>query len=117
VTPVDRTHWDELQRRLAAVFRTRTRDEWGELLEDTDGCFSPVLGLGEVAEYPHHRARGSFPVIGGIPQPAPAPRFSRTRPAIRSLAPEPGEHTIQALQDWGFDADELEELGYEGAIR
>jgi alpha-methylacyl-CoA racemase len=117
VTAVDRTSWDELHRRLAAVFRTRTRDEWSELLEDVDGCFSPVLGLGEVAEYPHNRARNSFPVVDGVPQPAPAPRFSRTRPVIRSLAPEPGEHTLEALQDWGFDGDEVHTLHREGAVR
>jgi alpha-methylacyl-CoA racemase len=117
VTPVDRTHWHELHRRLTAVFSTRTRNEWSELLEDIDGCFSPVLGLGEVAEYPHHQARDSFPVVDGVAQPAPAPRFSRTRPAIRSLAPEPGEHTLQALQDWGFDGDEVQKLHREGAVR
>jgi alpha-methylacyl-CoA racemase len=117
VTPVDRTSWDELRRRLEAVFLTRTRTEWDALLTHTDACFSPVLGLGEVAEYPHHRARNSFPTIDGVPQPAPAPRFSRSRPGVRSLPPEPGEHTRHALQDWGFDGDELEQLLGAGAIR
>ena len=117
VTAVDRTSWIELRRRLEAVFRTRTRDEWTEVLRDTDGCFSPVLSLGEVAEYPHHRARDSFPKVDGVPQPAPAPRFSRTRPTIRRSPPEPGEHTLRALQDWGFDREEVQTLHREGAIQ
>jgi alpha-methylacyl-CoA racemase len=117
VTPVDRTSWDELRRRLQTVFSTRTREEWGEQLAHTDACFSPVLGLGEVTEYPHHQARNSFPTIDGVRQPAPAPRFSRTRPVVRSLPPEPGEHTRQALQDWGLDGDEVQQLLSAGAIR
>ena len=88
-----------------------------ELLRDTDGCFSPVLGLGEVAEYPHHQARDSFPRVDSVPQPAPGPRFSRTRPTIRCLPPEPGEHTMQALRDWGFDGEEVQKLHREGAIQ
>ena len=117
VTPVDRAGWAELRRRLEAAFRNRTRDEWTALLDGVDGCYTPVLGLGEVAAHPHHRARDSFPSIDGVAQPAPAPRFSRTHPAIRSAPPEPGEHTVEALQDWGFAADELRTLQRAGAIR
>ena len=117
VTPVDRSSWAELRRRLEAAFRTRTRDEWTALLDGVDGCYSPVLGLGEVAAHPYHRARDSFPSIDGVAQPAPAPRFSRTHPVIRSVPPEPGEHTVEALRDWGFAADELRTLQRAGAIR
>ena len=116
ISTVDRTHWAEMRRRLAAVFRTRTRDEWMELLEDVDCCVSPVLGLGEVAQHPHHRARQSFVTVDGITQPAPAPRFSRTPPSIRTLPPNPGEHTFEALRDWGFTHDELLTLHRDGVI-
>ncbi|WP_329577541.1 CaiB/BaiF CoA transferase family protein [Streptomyces sp. NBC_01361] len=117
VPAVDRTDWPELGRRLETVFATRTRDEWTALLADVDGCYSPVLGLGEVADHPHHKARNSFPLLGGIPQPAPAPRFGRTRPALRSGPPAPGEHTQQALSDWGFSPEELRRLQQARAIR
>ncbi|MFE4683993.1 CaiB/BaiF CoA transferase family protein [Streptomyces sp. NPDC056721] len=116
VSTVDRTDWPELRLRLEAVFATRSRDEWTALLADVDGCFSPVLGLGEVADHPHHKARNGFPSLGGIPQPAPAPRFGRTRPTLRTGPPSPGEHTHEALADWGFSAEELRTLQQARAI-
>ncbi|MCK9931715.1 CoA transferase [Frankia sp. Mgl5] len=117
VSTIDRTDWAELRRRLAAVFATRTRDEWTKLLADVDGCYSPVLSLGEVSAHPHHQARDGFPELGGIPHPAPAPRFGRTPAAIRTAPPRPGEHTREALADWGFTDDELQTLHRDGAIR
>lgn len=70
--------WPELRQVLAAVFLTRTRDEWIQLLEGTDACFAPVLDFNEAPQHPHNVARGSFIEIDGVLQPAPAPRFSRT---------------------------------------
>jgi alpha-methylacyl-CoA racemase len=77
--------WSEQGRRLAALFRTRTRDEWCALLGECDACFAPVLTMVEAPEHPHNRSRGTFVEIDGLIQPAPAPRFSRTpAPPIRS---------------------------------
>lgn len=115
-SPLQRQDWPGLKERLAAVFRTRTRDEWVELLEGTDSCFAPVLGLGEVAGHPHHRARGSFVDVDDVVQPAPAPRFSRTPPRLPSRPPAPGEHTREVLSQWGFDDDELSRLLSTGAV-
>ena len=70
--------WPELKRRLEAIFLTRTRDEWCELMEDTDICFAPVLSLAEAPQHPHNVARGTFVEAEGVLQPAPAPRFSAT---------------------------------------
>ena len=117
MSAVDRTEWPEVRRRLEAVFATRTRDEWTAALAGVDGCMSPVLGLSEVAGHPQLQARDAFPAIDGIPQPAPAPRFSRTRPTLRTGPPAPGEHTREALADWGFAGDELQRLHRDGAIR
>ena len=49
-------------------------------------------------------------------QPAPAPRFSRTVPAIQRPPARRGEHTDEALADWGFSAEEIAALHAEGAI-
>lgn len=97
--------WPALRACLRALFLTRTRQEWDELLEGTDACYAPVLSLSEVAHHPHHRARGSYVEVDGVTQPAPAPRLSRTPGAIAGPAPEPGQGGAQALQDWGVDAD------------
>jgi alpha-methylacyl-CoA racemase len=113
----DRRSWPAMKERMAALVRTRTRDEWCELLEGTDACFAPVLDPGEAPEHPHNRERGTYTEVGGVVQPAPAPRFSRTVPAIAGAPPAPGEHTIEALADWGFGAEELSALRASGAVK
>jgi alpha-methylacyl-CoA racemase len=80
----DRATWPQLKERLSEIFRTKTRDEWCALMEDTDICFAPVLGIAEAPHHPHNLARGTFVEAGGIMQPAPAPRFLGTpAPPVR----------------------------------
>lgn len=110
----DPAAWPELTERLAAVFRTRTRDEWVRLLADTDACVTPILTMSEAPEHPHHVARGDFVTVDDTTVPAPAPRFSRTpatagRPAARS-----GEHTEEVLAEHGFSAARIAALRDEG---
>jgi alpha-methylacyl-CoA racemase len=114
---MDPAAWPALRERLAAVFRTRTRDEWTALLEGTDACVAPVLSLAEAPAHPHNRERGAFVEVGGVTQPAPAPRFSRTRPPAPAPPPRAGEHTDAVLADWGFTRAEIDALAGEGAVR
>jgi alpha-methylacyl-CoA racemase len=80
----DQTAWPEAKARLAAIFRTRTRDEWCAIMEDSDICFAPVLSLHEAPRHPHNVARGTFVEADGVIQPAPAPRFLGTpAPPVR----------------------------------
>jgi len=65
-----------------AVFRTRTRDEWGETFASTDACVTPVLSMAEAPASPHNNARDTFVTLGGVTQPAPSPRLTGTVPAI-----------------------------------
>lgn len=82
--PMDRDHWPGLKARLETIFRTRTRNEWCVLLEDTDACFAPVLSLAEAPQHPHNVARGTFVEADGLLQPAPTPRFLGTpAPPVR----------------------------------
>ena len=111
----DRRHWPEVTERLAAVFRTRTRDDWCALAEGQDLCLAPVLSMAEAPEHPHLRARGTFVDVGGIVQPAPAPRFGRTPGVITHPPAEPGRHTDEVLRDWGFSAEEVATLRSAGA--
>jgi alpha-methylacyl-CoA racemase len=84
VDPMGRAHWPRLKARFEAIFRTRTRAEWCEMLEDIDACFAPVLSLGEAPHHPHNVARSTFVEADGLLQPAPAPRFLGTpAPPIR----------------------------------
>jgi alpha-methylacyl-CoA racemase len=108
--------WPEFKARFAATFRTRTRDEWTELLEGTDVCYAPVLDFDEAPRHPHNVARGAFIEVDGVVQPAPAPRFSRTPPAVRNRPPEAGENNREAMLAWGFDDAEIEALVAAGAL-
>ena len=109
--------WPALRTRFTELFRTRTRDEWCEVLEGSDACFAPVLTMRECAEHPHLRARATIVEEHGMAQPAPAPRFSRTPGAIQGPPAWPGEHTEAALRAWGFDAGEVAKLRDASAIR
>jgi len=113
---MDASQWPAMKQRFEALFRTRTRDEWCRVLEGTDVCFAPVLTLPEAAAHPHARARGAFLEVGGTLQPAPAPRFSRTPLAVPTQPARPGQHTDEALRDWGFDARAIAELRETKAI-
>lgn len=102
--------WPALKAELAAVFRSRTRAEWCELLEGSDACFAPVLTGAEASRHPHHQARRSFVEVGGVLQHAPAPRFSRTPAADPAPPPRPGADTDQVLGEAQFSAAEIAAL-------
>ena len=111
----DRARWPELKARLAAHLETRSRDEWCQLLEGSDACVAPVLDMDEAPEHPHNRARGTFIEVGGVIQPAPAPRFSRSTPAT-PRPPVTGATGEDVLADWGFQAAAIDALRQAGAI-
>jgi alpha-methylacyl-CoA racemase len=112
----DRPSWPRMKERLKALFRTKTRDEWCKIMEGTDICFAPVLSMDEAPQHPHNQIRETFITQDGVTQPAPAPRFSRTPSAIQCPPAVPGEHTQEALRDWGFSSSDLEKLRGCGAI-
>jgi alpha-methylacyl-CoA racemase len=112
----NRANWPKLKERLGEVFKTKTRDEWTEIMEGTDVCFAPVLSLKEAPKHPHIAARGTFTEVAGITQPAPAPRFSRTPGEIERPPSHAGQHTDEALADWGFATDEIAKLRETGAV-
>ena len=107
---MDAGGWDSRKADLAAVFKSRTRDEWCEIMEGTDACFAPVLSIFEAPEHPHNRERQTFVDVDGTVQPAPAPRFSRTTAAIDHGPRKPGEDSLAVLRDAGFSDDEVNAL-------
>jgi alpha-methylacyl-CoA racemase len=106
----------ELRGKLEEIFKTRSRDEWCELLEGSDACFAPVLTMAEAPHHPHNVARQSFIEIEGVMQPAPAPRFSRT-PAQHPTSPgELGQDTRSTLAHWGIAAERIAALCANGVV-
>src|ERR1700760_3347116 len=89
-THLEPATWPAIRERLTAKFAERGRDEWHELFADSDCCVAPVLSMREAREDGHNRDRGVFVEVGGMPQPAPAPRFSVTQPGVPRAVEEPG---------------------------
>ncbi|MCU1401487.1 MAG: mcr [Acidimicrobiales bacterium] len=109
--------WPHLKERLGELFRSKSRAEWCELMEHTDICFAPVLTMTEAAAHPHNVQRETFVDFEGVVQPAPAPRFSRTKPLITLPPSRPGQHTREVLGDWGFDPTVIDSLFEAGAVK
>ena len=99
---MDREAWPEQSAKLAAVIKTKSREQWRALMEGDDACFAPVLSMAEAPSHPHNVARGAFTEVSGVVQPSPAPRFSRTPGAIQGPPAKPGAHTEDVLADWGI---------------
>src|SRR5271167_439112 len=112
----DRKSWPKMKARLKTLFRTKTRDEWCKIMEGSDICFAPVLSMSEAPNHPHMKHRGTFVEENGVTQPGPAPRFSRTPSKIQRPPARPGEHTEEALREWGFANSDLDQLRKSGAI-
>lgn len=74
----DRSRWPEAKQILARRFATRTREQWSAIFESLDACVTPVLAMREAVVDPHLSARNTLVPAADGPQPAPAPRLSRT---------------------------------------
>lgn len=112
---MDPRTWPGMRDRFAAVFRTKTRDEWCALLEGTDACLAPVLSWTESQRHRHNLARGTFGEADGVPQPRPHPRFSRTPPDGPGSLPDPAR-ADETLASWGVSGAEIAALRREGAL-
>ncbi|MES1928827.1 CoA-transferase family III family protein 12 [Salinisphaera dokdonensis CL-ES53] len=106
----DPSAWPDLKQRLAELLKTRTRDQWCEILEGSDACVAPVLDWDEAPEHPHNREREAFVEVDGVLQPAPAPRFSRTPADTPGAASATDRDPHDVLTGWGVDPRKLEAL-------
>jgi alpha-methylacyl-CoA racemase len=107
---MDAVAWPARTERFAAIFATRTRDDWIAHFAP-EACVSPVLTFDEAAAHPHNAARNTF--AGGAP--APAPRFAAT-PAAPPQPSDPGEWTDRVLADLGYDGHRIAALRAAGTI-
>ena len=114
---MDVANWSKTKARFAEVFKSKTREDWCKIFEGSDACFAPILSMAEASKHPHNLARETFVESNGFAQPAPAPRFSRTKAKIQGPPPQRGEHTEAALADWGFAKDDIANLRAAGAIK
>ncbi len=101
---MNRGNWPAMHDKMAAVFKTKTRDEWTKLFEGSDACAAPVIEMFDAPKHPHLVARKTFVEADGGVQPAPAPRFSRTPSAIQSSAAAPVTSAAEILNQWSKHA-------------
>lgn len=114
---MDPAQWGPLKDKLTALFATKTRDEWCAIMEMTDVCFAPVLSLTEAPQHPHNIERETFLTVGGVTQPAPAPRYSATVSGAPRPAPPVGSDGEAVLAGLGYDASRIAALRDGGAVR
>ena len=110
-------NWPALKEKLAAIFKTKTRDEWCATMEHTDVCFAPVLSLDEAKAHPHNIERQTFIQVGGKTQPAPVPKFSNTINNAPIPAKQAGADTDAILQSLGLSMDEISSLKSQNIIK
>lgn len=106
---------DVLRERIAARFRTKPRAAWNDIFGTTDACYSEVLDMAEAPQHPHLKARGTFIDNGGVVQPAPAPRFSRTPPGMPAPPSALGVSS-RLLEKYGITAATASSLARAGVI-
>jgi alpha-methylacyl-CoA racemase len=112
----DRSGWPVLRETFTTAFASRSRDEWAAVFAGTDACVSPVLSMAEAPLHPHATARDAFVEVGGVVQPAPAPRFGRTAAGLPTAPARPGVDTDAVLTGLGLPAAEVSELRARGVI-
>ena len=112
----DRSGWPVLRAALTAAFGGRTQAEWAAVFDGSDACVAPVVSPADAPDHPHNAARGTFVDVGGLIQPAPAPRFSRT-PAGPPAPPQAaGASTAEVMASLGFTDQQITRLRDQGAV-
>ncbi len=113
----DQNKWPEMRQKLAEIFKTKTRDQWTEIMEQQEICYAPVLSMSEASRHHHNVDRGSFIEVAGVTQPGPAPKFARMPDAPPRNPAYAGEHTTEGLADWGLAKTEIANLLQTGAVK
>ena len=106
----DKASWPLAKEKISNLFKTKTRDEWCELMEGTDICFAPVLNFNEAAAHPHNRERDTYVQVDGVLQAAPAPRFSETPSQLTTPPPVSDADTKEILGRLGYSDKQIEDL-------
>ena len=111
-----RQDWPGLKKRFSEIFKSKSRDEWDELMLGTDICYAPILSYEEARKHPHNISRGTFVDRDGSYEAAPAPRFSRSAPKLPESNVPAGSQSIDILRRASFSDDEIDELIEQGVV-
>ncbi len=111
----DAKKWPSAKKKMQALFKTKCRSEWCQILEGSDVCFAPALSFKEAAEHPHNKERGCFIRSNGKIQPGPAPKFSATATEVGDI-PKPGDDSERILTDLGYSVERVRSLSAKDII-
>jgi alpha-methylacyl-CoA racemase len=113
---LDAGAWPDMKKLIGDTFAQKTRAEWTDVFADSDACVTPVLSPWEAHEHPHNQARDAFIDVGGTLQPAPTPRFSRTRNERPVPVDDGGRDVADTLIAWGLSPDAVARLTTSGSV-
>jgi alpha-methylacyl-CoA racemase len=113
---MDASGWPVLRAKFTESFSQRTRDEWVAVFAGTDACVAPVLSAAEAPAHPHNAARGVFTEVGGVTQPAPAPRFGRSTLPVPKAPARPGADTDEVLGRLALSKEAIADLRARGVV-
>ena len=113
----DASQWPQLKEKLAAVLKTRTRDQWDELMAGSDACFAPVLTMVEAPAYAANSERSVYAQVEGLTHQSPAPRFSKTPSTIEHGTRSLGADTLPVLRAMGMNEASIQALLDTGAAQ
>jgi alpha-methylacyl-CoA racemase len=109
--------WDAgLRAEMAALFLTRSRDQWAAVFVAVDCCVTPILSPEEALLNEQITARGMVVEEAGLTQFAPPLKLSGYEFAIRQPAPKAGEHNESILREAGYSTVEIARLEQSGAL-
>ncbi|CAG0894524.1 unnamed protein product [Darwinula stevensoni] len=103
--------WEENKEHIAAIFRTKTQEEWEKIFHESDACVTPVLEMKEAPQHPHNVARESFFANEkGELEPSPAPHLSEVPSQKATHSPVIGENSREILAELGFGESWIPEV-------
>lgn len=116
----DFAHEEELQQLVAAKIAAKTQQEWLELIGGAEFCVTPVCSLEEALDSEltaqEHILQEADSDLGKLQYIVGPVKFSEDTSTIRMRAPKLGEHTLDILQELGYNDNEISALHEEGAI-